>query len=524
MITNWKESISTLVLLAGLNTPSADAQASRATGAEINPPATTAVQRSERTLHGRDAIRNALSNVAVKEPVQFDGVPLKALVADELNQIVQQSGATQRINFLIDQRAAPQLSSARIDLKPGLARVSLWDLLDAITRSSSEPLRFEIEDYGVIFAAGSPSENPKREPAPSASIYAMDPALAARYGFVVPPPTAATTVSHGQPERSLNDRLESEYIDQISFDAIPLSEVVREIIDRSKKTSPTGTPINFLLSQNVKSAHDEALGDILITVKPPLYHITLKDLLEATVRSADEPIQYEVLPFAVALSFRPESPSASSLTERLMQKRRGELGNADTLPVGKSPQILLFQVNSKDFGSNLASVLKMEEQQVDIARDLREWLSNLGLGNAGSGRQIFYNPRTSTIIIQADSRDTENIKAAMKMLGAQSDSEHHDQAALETQPRNGGVSVMGGIKKPGLFPLPSEQDLTLMDIITRAGGFTRFAKQDDIQLIRGGQTNHYTVTDILKPADSKNPQLRLQPGDAVLVPERIFKF
>lgn len=89
-------------------------------------------------------------------------------------------------------------------------------------------------------------------------------------------------------------------------------------------------------------------------------------------------------------------------------------------------------------------------------------------------------------------------------------------------PRLDRVYVVGAITRPGAQNLPSGEPLTVSKVIALAGGFDKFARQSDVQLLRGsGGTLTVDVRAILVgEAGIKDPVL--EPGDTVSVPESRF--
>jgi len=85
------------------------------------------------------------------------------------------------------------------------------------------------------------------------------------------------------------------------------------------------------------------------------------------------------------------------------------------------------------------------------------------------------------------------------------------------------VYIMGEVNKPGVYPQP--ETLTILKLITVAGGLTRFAAPGRASLIRqnGGKKVQMRVNlnDILSDP-AKYEDLPLKPGDVVVVPERLF--
>jgi len=92
------------------------------------------------------------------------------------------------------------------------------------------------------------------------------------------------------------------------------------------------------------------------------------------------------------------------------------------------------------------------------------------------------------------------------------------------------VFIMGEITKPGSYP--QAEALTLMKLVSLAGGFTRFAAPSRITIIReNGVADQNSKKQQIRlrvnfsaiqrnPKD--NPDLTLEPGDVVVVPETLF--
>jgi polysaccharide export outer membrane protein len=94
------------------------------------------------------------------------------------------------------------------------------------------------------------------------------------------------------------------------------------------------------------------------------------------------------------------------------------------------------------------------------------------------------------------------------------------------------VSVQGQVKNPGRYPLPVEATLSVLDLVTKAGGFTDTALGTGVKITRilpDGSTKVITldVESLIKGKSSAktneaNNALLLEPDDIVYVPERII--
>lgn len=92
------------------------------------------------------------------------------------------------------------------------------------------------------------------------------------------------------------------------------------------------------------------------------------------------------------------------------------------------------------------------------------------------------------------------------------------------------VSIQGQVRNPGRYPLPIEQTMSLLELVTRAQGFTDTAKGTAVTITRikdDGTKEVFTVDveSLIKGRDRakvKDSSLTLLPGDIVYVPERII--
>jgi polysaccharide export outer membrane protein len=83
------------------------------------------------------------------------------------------------------------------------------------------------------------------------------------------------------------------------------------------------------------------------------------------------------------------------------------------------------------------------------------------------------------------------------------------------------ISVLGQVTKPG--QVSYYPNMTIVDAIASAGGFTGIAAKNSVNLRRetGGQiqTRIYPVADI---SEGRSPNVMVLPGDVLVVDERVF--
>ena len=92
------------------------------------------------------------------------------------------------------------------------------------------------------------------------------------------------------------------------------------------------------------------------------------------------------------------------------------------------------------------------------------------------------------------------------------------------------VSIQGQVRNPARYTLPIEQTMTVLELVTRAGGFTDTARGTAVSVTRikeDGSKEVFTV-DVESLIKGKNRaragdnSLILLPGDIVYVPERLI--
>jgi hypothetical protein len=257
--------------------------------------------------------------------------------------------------------------------------------------------------------------------------------LTARRGEETPNPFypgQSGNPSHGG---KLEAKLREIVLDEVTFENLPLGEVLKFMSDESRKRDPEKKGINFLIDPNppqtptpgvpaidpttglpVAAPATEALDIASVSVRfnIPLRHVTMADVLDAIVRVADKPIQYAIEDYAVIVSLRPEAAALPSMAGRVS---------------GPAPLFVqMFHVDTNTFAAGLESAFgirvetkgKGESQSRKIQSALKELLAQLSITMDGN-KAIFYNELTGTVMMRLASEDLQIVQAAMVTLGGQ---------------------------------------------------------------------------------------------------------
>lgn len=119
----------------------------------------------------------------------------------------------------------------------------------------------------------------------------------------------------------------------------------------------------------------------------------------------------------------------------------------------------------------------------------------------------------------------EPIKVDLKRLLDEGDTSLnvniHDGDVIQI-PSTNSYFVFGEVKSPGLYAI--DKDLTILQAITRAGGFTKIAAPSRTKVIRGKNGTEETIkvdiSDIIK--GDKEKDIYIKADDIVVIPESFF--
>ena len=91
----------------------------------------------------------------------------------------------------------------------------------------------------------------------------------------------------------------------------------------------------------------------------------------------------------------------------------------------------------------------------------------------------------------------------------------------------GKVYVTGQVRNSGGFDIPAGDNLTVSRAILNAGGFSDFSDKRNVRLVRktgsGKETRTVNVQEIWEKG-RLDQDIVVQPGDLIVVPERLVKW
>lgn len=163
----------------------------------------------------------------------------------------------------------------------------------------------------------------------------MDPALRARYGLApasavpTPPTVDAKAIRASANKETVRSKLERIVLQEVFYDGIPLSEILKDLSAESRKRDADKLGLNFLISNvsvgevimdpntgaPLASGPPVDLNSVLVRFNLSLRHIRLKDVLDVIAKVADHPIHYSIENYGVVFS-----PGVAPPTETLQKE------------------------------------------------------------------------------------------------------------------------------------------------------------------------------------------------------------
>jgi polysaccharide export outer membrane protein len=219
---------------------------------------------------------------------------------------------------------------------------------------------------------------------------------------------------------------------------------------------------------------------------------------------------------AEALRTTPATPAVSGTASALTNSAAGDLATTNSSVVAPATMDTLDEKYHLAIGDRLSFRIQEDEEDPKA------------LTVADSGQlEIPYIGR-----FPAENKTCKQLARELKQALEQ---EYYYQATvilavdLMTKSR-GKVYLVGPVRVPGAQDIPSDEVLTVSKAIMRAGGFNDFADRHNVKVTRkagpGEKDNQTFVVDVAQILEKgkTDRDVTLEPGDMVLIPERLIRF
>lgn len=145
----------------------------------------------------------------------------------------------------------------------------------------------------------------------------------------VNPFARTNTIYTGKGRQSIQAKLDKIIMDEVFWDGVPLSEVVKQLADESRERDPEGLGVNFVINSLIDApnisapvAVDPATGqivpapasdpinleDVIIRVNPALYNLRLADVIDLITKQGEVLLKYSIEDYAVFFSQKIPEP------------------------------------------------------------------------------------------------------------------------------------------------------------------------------------------------------------------------
>ncbi|MEW6161364.1 MAG: hypothetical protein AB1813_28380, partial [Verrucomicrobiota bacterium] len=145
-------------------------------------------------------------------------------------------------------------------------------------------------------------------------------------------PFTRTNIIHTGTGRSqIHQKLDKIILNEVIYDGIPLSEVVKDLNEEARRRDPDKRGINFIINSSIDiptpaaqvaqidpitgaqlppppPAEPVDLNTVIIKLGIPLRNIRLADVLDAVAKAADKPLKYSVEEYAIVFTQRTPEP------------------------------------------------------------------------------------------------------------------------------------------------------------------------------------------------------------------------
>lgn len=276
--------------------------------------------------------------------------------------------------------------------------------------------------------------------------------------------------------------------------------------------------ILLLLTVGVTGAVDVPAGPVAKAATAPTsgYKLYPGDLLriqvfdnpdlETEIRVPDSgTITYPLIGNVTDLVGRSVDDLTRELTKRLMD---GYLRQA------------VVTITVREFGKRTATVMGSVNRPGQVPLDpLAATTAMQAIGNAGDFTEDAN--RHGALVMRDNGRETFPLPRGNKPEDLASDVVLQPGDIIIV-PRLDRVFILGQVTKPGAVNLPSQEPLTVSKAVSLAGGFDKYAKKGNVQLIRSGERVREVDVAKILTGDTRTEDPKLQPGDTVYVPESRF--
>ena len=238
--------------------------------------------------------------------------------------------------------------------------------------------------------------------------------------------TTALKTPASKQQQAVQSKLERITFDNVEFNALPLGEVIKSLMDVSVARDTDKTGVNFLVNREqppmtqmaavdpttnlpVPAMPTESLdlNSVTINLSPRLKHVRLLDVLNAVVKVADHPIKYSIEDYGVIFS---------------QDQKDIPIIPGNGLPYAPLA-VRTFKVDTNTFFSGMEAAFGIKlasgggPRAQEVQEALRNLLRQLDINLDARNKSIFYNQLTGILMVRGTEEDLAVVQAAVETLG-----------------------------------------------------------------------------------------------------------
>lgn len=365
---------------------------------------------------GRREIVQKLRRIRL-DRVFYDNVPLEEVIRSLHEEIKRGDLHGPVVNIILnpnlkDYVATTELQWPQIKVNPALTNITLGDLLEIIVKVADRPIRYSIEDFGVVFS--SPSSN--SAPALYGGEFKVDPQSFGKW-LQYAATTASADVSDPTPAN--NSRTILPRVDPRGMAPPALSPSVQPDLPR---TPERGGVVSLKGTNNLERMHQALRGLFSasgVDLSPPkavfyndrvgllLVNATQSDLdkIERLVQTWNTTSPPDATAAARPSSGSDQTPRPAATTNDKSQP------STQTAPL----TIRRYKVDPNTFLKALESTTTLPITRTNASAALRDFFGHLGV-ELNPPKSIFFNDRAGELLVRATMRDLDTIETAVQVL------------------------------------------------------------------------------------------------------------
>jgi beta-lactamase regulating signal transducer with metallopeptidase domain len=231
--------------------------------------------------------------------------------------------------------------------------------------------------------------------------------------------------------RAIYRKLDSIWLEEVSFPGVPLNEVVERLATAIRSADPESKGINFIINDAIDYGRvDPSTGlpesepyfatKVVIRMTQPLRDITARQALDAIIKCAESPLRYGVEDYAVVFSPSPPRPpfhtrwfrvAPNAFSRVTSESLATNMDQAIKEAISAPPELVDSPLPGKVYRTSVTPTPQ-------VNAEARRLFTKAGVDFTVPGKSLVYNERLGQLIVRATLKDLDIIEQAVHRLTA----------------------------------------------------------------------------------------------------------